>query len=78
MSVDKTKEPQYQSQLEWRDEHSYSRLGLQTGYTWENDPRHVLFTLSRYKFVAKMFSLFNRVLEVGCGDGIGAHLVQLR
>ena len=40
MSVDKTKEPQYQSQLEWRDEHSYSRFGLQTGYTWENDPRH--------------------------------------
>ena len=75
MSVDKTKEPQYQSQLEWRDEYSYSRFGLQTGYTWENDPRHVLFTLSRYKFVAKMFSGFETVLEVGCGDGIGAHLV---
>lgn len=75
MTNEKTKEPQYQSQLDWRDKHGYSRFGLQSGYTWGNDPRHVLFTLARYKFVAKMFSGLKKVLEVGCGDGMGAHLV---
>jgi cyclopropane fatty-acyl-phospholipid synthase-like methyltransferase len=36
----------------------------------------MLFILARYKFVAKMFSGLEQVLEVGCGDGQGTRLVQ--
>ena len=32
---------------------------------WINDPKHVLFTLSRYKFVSKLLEGYNKVLEVG-------------
>lgn len=42
---------------------------------WRDDPKHVLFTLARYKFVAKMLAGKGCVLEVGCGDGMGAHIV---
>jgi 2-polyprenyl-3-methyl-5-hydroxy-6-metoxy-1,4-benzoquinol methylase len=39
------------------------------------DPKHLVFTLARYKFVAKMFSGMRSVLEVGCGNGFGAAIV---
>jgi 2-polyprenyl-3-methyl-5-hydroxy-6-metoxy-1,4-benzoquinol methylase len=50
-------------------------LGPWTSYSFINDPRHTLFVLSRYKFVAKMLEGKTRVLEVGCGDGFGAPIV---
>ncbi len=50
--------------------------GFMTADAWKNDPRHVLFTMARYKFVAKMFEGFPRVLEIGCGDEIGAPIVK--
>jgi len=50
-------------------------LGLMTSASWYEDPRRLLFLLSRYKFVAKMLAGKNRVLEVGCGDGFGTRLV---
>jgi hypothetical protein len=43
---------------------------------WQRDPKHVLFVLARYKFVAKMFSGKGRVLEVGAGDGFASELVR--
>ncbi|HEX4411535.1 MAG TPA: class I SAM-dependent methyltransferase [Xanthobacteraceae bacterium] len=46
-----------------------------TGWAWYDDPRHLLFTLSRYKFVAKMLSGSERVLEVGCSDAFATRLV---
>ena len=36
---------------------------------WQEDPRGLLFSLARYKFVSKMFESKKNVLEVGCGDG---------
>jgi len=39
------------------------------------DPKHLGFTLARYKFVAKMFAGMGKVLEVGCGNGFGAGVV---
>ena len=51
------------------------RLGLLTGEMWDRDPRHLLITLSRYKFVAKMLSGCAKVLEVGCGDAFGIRIV---
>ena len=56
-------------------ERGVDRLGLMTGWAWHDDPRHLLFTLSRYKFVAKMYSGLNRVLEVGCSDAFATRLV---
>ena len=44
--------------------------------SWNQDPKRVLFTLSRYKFVAKMLAGKERVLEVGCADAFGTRLVQ--
>jgi 2-polyprenyl-3-methyl-5-hydroxy-6-metoxy-1,4-benzoquinol methylase len=35
----------------------------------------VLFTLARYKFVAKMLDSYDYVLEVGCGNGFGTRIV---
>jgi SAM-dependent methyltransferase len=73
---ERTKEPQYQRQLELRDAFGLATLGLVTNQLWYNDPRHLCFLLSRYKFVAKMLSGNHRVLEVGCGDAFGTRLVQ--
>lgn len=46
-----------------------------TNQVWHDDPRRLVFTLARYKFVAKMLAGRARVAEVGCGDGFGARLV---
>ena len=48
------------------------KLGPWTSYSLLNDPKHMGFVLSRYKFCAKMLENKNMVLEVGCGDGFGA------
>lgn len=39
------------------------------------DPKRFGFILARHKFVAKMFHGMDRVLEVGCQEGIGTTLV---
>ena len=44
-------------------------MGMCASQTWRDDPKRLTFVLARYKFVAKMFSGFDRVLEVGCGCG---------
>ena len=37
-----------------------------------NDPKHLMFSISRYKFASKMMPDCQHILEVGCGEGIGA------
>jgi 2-polyprenyl-3-methyl-5-hydroxy-6-metoxy-1,4-benzoquinol methylase len=71
----KTREPQYQFQISHDAKYGRAKLGLMTSASWYEDPRRLLFLLSRYKFVAKMLAGKNRVLEVGCGDGFGTRLV---
>lgn len=51
------------------------QFGPRTRHSYINDPKHLLFSLSRYKFVAKMFQDYERVLEIGCGDAFGSALV---
>lgn len=45
-------------------------------YDYNDDPKHLVFTLARYKWVAKMLHGKGRVLEVGCGDGWKSRIVR--
>ena len=58
--------------------HDYGEfpLGKNTTKILHESPRNLLFTLSRYKFVSKMFDGFGKVLEVGCQEGFGSHLIS--
>jgi 2-polyprenyl-3-methyl-5-hydroxy-6-metoxy-1,4-benzoquinol methylase len=51
-------------------------LGSMHAASFSTDPKHLGFVLARYKFVAKMLKGYGRVLEIGCGDGTGAQIVQ--
>ena len=50
-------------------------LGPWTSYSVSNDPKHLVFTLGRYKFCAKMLEGRDSVIDVGPGDGIGLPLI---
>ena len=69
-----TREPQYQRTLDLK-KMGLGTLGLMTNQAWEDDPKHLLFTLARYKFVAKMLSGAKQVLEVGCADAFATRIV---
>jgi 2-polyprenyl-3-methyl-5-hydroxy-6-metoxy-1,4-benzoquinol methylase len=72
----KTREPQYQRSIDLMQEKGgLTTLGLMTNQAWQDDPRHLLFTLARYKFVAKILSGRDHVLEIGCADAFGTRLV---
>jgi len=72
----KTKEPQYSILLDVAEKHGVTKLGLMVNQAWNQDPKRVLFTLARYKFVAKMLQGRSKVLEIGCADAFGTRLVQ--
>ena len=72
----KTKESQYGELINLYRNQKVEKLGLIYNFAWKSDPRRMLFTFSRYKFVSKMFDGFDRVLEVGCGDAFATRLVQ--
>jgi cyclopropane fatty-acyl-phospholipid synthase-like methyltransferase len=76
MSDIKTKETQYQVMIEAAAERGIETLGLRGSESWHTDPRHIIFRLARYKFVAKMLSGKKSVLEVGCGDAFATRVVQ--
>lgn len=75
-STEKTKEPQYEMLFEVKEKHGISRFGLMANESWNQDPKRTLFTLARYKFVAKMLSGKKSVLEIGCADAFGTRIVQ--
>src|SRR5712691_5468541 len=74
--ADQTREPQYQAHVALRDSQGLSRLGLRANAAWHADPKRLGIVLARYKFVAKMLSGKQRVLEVGCGDGWASRVVR--
>jgi len=51
------------------------RIGPWASYSLTDDPKHLCFVLSRYKFCAKMLEGKGHVLELGCGDGFGTPIV---
>ncbi len=70
------KEPQYQALLDVKEKYGVAKLGLMTNQAWHDDPVRFSFTAARYKFVAKMLSGRERVLEVGCADAFFTRIVQ--
>ena len=50
-------------------------LGPWSSYSLMNDPKHLAFVLSRYKFCAKMLEGMDTVVEIGCGDGVGLPII---
>ena len=78
MSQKSTFEKQYNSAFELRDQIGSVNLGVMASQTWVEDPSRMTFMLSRYKFVSRMLDGFDRVLEIGCGDGFGSRIVAQR
>ncbi|MEW5864651.1 MAG: methyltransferase domain-containing protein [Pseudomonadota bacterium] len=72
----KSREPQYQECIEAALSRGFERLGLRASQSWHEEPKHLLFRLARYKFVAKMLAGAEHVLEIGCGDAFGTCIVQ--
>lgn len=68
-------EPQYQVLSTVEDELGLVSLGPMSSFTWNTDPKRLLFVLSRYKFVASILNGEGDVLEVGCGDGFASRIV---
>lgn len=60
---------------EIEEEFGRYELGLMINTGWHEDPKRLAFTLSRYKFVAKMLAGRQSVLEIGCGDGFASRIV---
>jgi len=50
-------------------------LGPWASGTLLRDPIHLVFALSRYKFIARMLTGKKKVLEIGCGDAFGTPVV---
>jgi len=70
----KKRERQYE-RLETTSESKIYKLGSMINDGFHHDPRRIAFTASRYKFVSKMLSGVDDVLEVGCGDGFMSRIV---
>lgn len=51
------------------------KWGDHWSYNFRNDPKRLGFVLARYKFAAKMGSQGRTILELGCGEGIGAPIL---
>lgn len=70
------KEQQYEQIDEVLPDGQPLQMGLMASARWQTDPRTMAFTLSRYKFVAKMLAGRRNVLEIGCGDGFASRIVR--
>jgi len=51
------------------------RFGPYFSYQIKHTPRRVLYTLSHYKFAAKMIGEGKTILEAGCSEGLGTVLL---
>ena len=57
------------------DGSSTEKFGTNALLKWHMDPRQFFISQSRYKFVSKILSGKNHVLEVGCSDGFNSRIV---
>ncbi|WP_199230807.1 class I SAM-dependent methyltransferase [Azospirillum sp. TSO5] len=75
---DKTvaRDPVNQELFELADRSGLARFGIMNNHVWHHDPKRLVFTLARYKFVAKMLAGRSKVVEYGCGDAFCSRLVR--
>jgi 2-polyprenyl-3-methyl-5-hydroxy-6-metoxy-1,4-benzoquinol methylase len=52
------------------------QLPKHVSFEWSHDPKHLCFSLSRYKFVSKMLEGMNSVLEIGAAEGFKSAIVS--
>ena len=71
-----TSDAQYSYMFE--EDYKQSLLGRVTTARWNRNPETLLFSLTRYKFVAKLLNGRQKVLEIGCGDGWASRIVAQR
>src|ERR1700722_15972731 len=71
MSSERTEKSAWEATTALLGNHSM-QWGPHWSYNFRNDPKRLAFVLSRYKFAAKMGAKERSVLELGCGEGIGA------
>ena len=50
-------------------------FGRHVGYWFRHSPRRLLHSMSYYKFASKLIGPGKRVLDVGCGEGLGTWLL---
>lgn len=50
-------------------------LGRYNSFLTHRTPRRMLFSLSYYKFAAKMIGTGKRVLDIGCNEGLGSWVI---
>jgi len=76
MKPSESREKQYQFMVEMQAAKGPVSMSIRSSTMWRIDPKLLLFTLSRHKFVAKMLSGYGRVVEVGCGDAFASRLLH--
>ena len=69
-------EPQYEILDEAMESKGLAKFGPMSSFTWNTDPKRLLFVLSRYKFAARMLEGSNSAIEIGCGDGFASRIVK--
>lgn len=69
-------EPQYKLLDEAIESQGLAKFGPMSSFTWNTDPKRLLFVLSRYKFAARMLEGSKNVIEIGCGDGFASRIVK--
>lgn len=74
--MQETYEKQYMLCVDTDEKYGRSEFGLMSNHVWQDDPKRVVFILSRYKFVAKMLSGCRNAVEIGCGDAFGTRIVR--
>ena len=76
MSVqNKSAEEAHREAVELQLQRETVALGPYSSHSLRTDPKHLCFVLSRYKFCAKLLEQKERVLEIGCGDGVGTPMM---
>lgn len=51
-------------------------VGPYYSYQFIHSPRHILFSMARYKFALKMIGEQKQILELGCSDGLGTYCLS--
>ena len=74
--MNKALEEYNQELIDFAEKGGLETFGLMSSHAWKTNPIRLLFTLSRYKFIAKMLSGKQKVLEVGCADAFATRIVH--